>query len=124
MKKIKKVGKDYKTIIEQLEDLRGHTITMEKSDCTKNMWSKDTKALQEAIDIIADYEKTTQQATNLMQKYEQEAVVIQKDMNVYVCPMCGKRVQIGHIHCYWCGKKLAWDNNGRVRDKRTQKGDR
>lgn len=23
--------------------------------------------------------------------------------------LCGKRTQVGHTHCHWCGKKLSWD---------------
>lgn len=28
---------------------------------------------------------------------------------IVACPLCGKRTQVGHTHCHWCGKKLSWD---------------
>ena len=85
------------------------------------IWSKDKKALQEAIGIIDDYEKATEQATLLVQRYEVGAKVIRRDMGIYVCPQCGRRARLNHAYCHWCGKKLIWDSVP-VQQKRRKNG--
>ena len=57
--KTKKVNKDYRRIIRQLESLYAHASDMVRTDSADDIWKKDMKALQEAIDIIYDYEKAT-----------------------------------------------------------------
>lgn len=45
----------------------------------------------------------------MSQKYEQPAMAVRRAAGLYTCPLCGKRTQVGHTHCHWCGKKLSWD---------------
>ena len=103
-----KKSKNYQKIISQLENLYIHVSEMAK-DGGDEISSKDKKALQEAIGIIDDYEKATEQAALLVQRYEVGAKVIHRDMDIYVCPNCGRRARINHAYCHWCGKKLIWD---------------
>lgn len=103
-----KKSKNYQKIISQLENLYVHVSEMAK-DGGDEIWSKDKKALQEAIGIIDDYEKATEQAALLVQRYEVGAKVIHRDMDIYVCPNCGRRARPNHTYCHWCGKKLIWD---------------
>lgn len=105
---MKKISKDYKEIIEQLENLLGHVKDMARDG--EEVWTKDAKALQEAIDIVSDYEKAAKQASEVIQKYEFAEPVIERGEDIYVCPVCGKRSQPGHTHCHWCGKKLLWSS--------------
>ena len=49
------------------------------------------------------------QASEMSQKYEQPAMAVRRAAGLYTCPLCGKRTQVGHTHCHWCGKKLSWD---------------
>ena len=63
--KVKKVNKDYRRIIRQLESLYAHASDMTRVDSADDIWKKDMKALQEAIDIIYDYEKATEQAKEM-----------------------------------------------------------
>ena len=104
-----KKSKNYQKIISQLENLYIHVSEMAKAGGDE-IWSKDKKALQEAIGIIDDYEKATEQAALLVQRYEVGAKVIHRDMDIYVCPNCGRRARMNHTYCHWCGKKLIWDS--------------
>lgn len=104
-----KSTRDYQQIIKQLEDLQGHCSSMAAPKDAEEIWKSDVDALQEAIDIIADYEKATAQAAAMVQKYEQPEMAIKRAAGIYTCPLCGKRTQVGHTHCHWCGKKLSWD---------------
>lgn len=97
----------YKEIIKALKDLREHCNEM--SEGKASIWKTDVDALDEAMDIIADYEKATAQASEMIQKYERPAMAVRRAAGLYTCPICGKRTQVGHTHCHWCGKKLSWD---------------
>lgn len=107
-----KKSKNYQKIISQLEDLYVHVSDMAKidDDDSNSVWIKDKKALQEAIGIIDDYEKATEQASLLVQRYEVGARVVHRDMDIYVCPNCGRRAKLNHAYCHWCGKKLLWNS--------------
>lgn len=86
---------DYQKIIEQLEILKDY--------CTPY-----SKALQEAIDIISDYERIVSSINSLIQKYEQTEKPTKLADKIYTCPHCGKRTQPYLPHCHYCGKKLGW----------------
>lgn len=57
-----KVSKNYQKIISQLKSLYAHVSDMAMEDNSESIWKEDMEALQEAIDIIYDYEKATEQA--------------------------------------------------------------
>ena len=151
-----KKSKNYQKIISQLEDLYVHVSDMAKidDDDSNSVWIKDKKALQEAIGIIDDYEKATEQTALLVQRYEVGAKVIHRDlyipiwfysnikngrydrvtpnalhsnlvlfklhrdMDIYVCPNCGRRARLNHTYCHWCGKKLLWESVSIPRKRR------
>lgn len=117
-----KVSKNYQKIISQLKSLYAHVSDMAREDDSESIWKEDMEALQDAIDIIYDYEKATEQAKELMQKYEVAELVIRHEMGIYVCPLCGKRTEENHSHCHWCGKKLQWDKFSRTGKKEHEKG--
>lgn len=102
-----RVSKDYKRIIEQLSNLKDHTKEMAQDG--DEVWEKDAYALTEAMDIISDYEKCVEQTNQLTKQYETLEMARKSGAGVYVCPQCGKRTQVGHSHCHWCGKRLSWD---------------
>ena len=104
-----KKTKNYQKIISQLENLYVHVSEMAQLN-GGDVWIKDKKALQEAIGIIDDYEKATEQTAQLVQRYEVGAKVIHRDMDIYTCPNCGRRARHNHAYCHWCGKKLIWDS--------------
>lgn len=103
-----KPTRDYQQIIKQLENLQGHCSSMAAPKDAEEVWKNDTDALQEAIDIISDYEKATAHTAEMTQKYEMPEMAIRRAAGIYVRPLCGKRTQVGHTHCHWCGKKLSW----------------
>lgn len=46
----------------------------------------------------------------MSQKYEQPAMAVRRRTGrLYTCPLCGKRIPVGHTHCHWCGKMVSWD---------------
>ena len=49
------MSKEYEKITKQLESLMGHCGSMKGSEDADPVWEEDVQALQEAIDIIADY---------------------------------------------------------------------
>ena len=102
-----KTSKDYQKIMEQLERLREHCCDMAKGG--EEVWKDDETALQEAMDIIHDYESIVASHNRMVEHYETADMTIKRQAGVYVCPNCGKRVQVGHSHCHWCGKKVQWD---------------
>lgn len=95
-----KASKDYQKIIEELDACRLHCESMSQDGMD---------ILQEAMDIIADYEAVVDQNNRMVAHYETADMTIKRQAGVYVCPNCGKRVQVGHSHCHWCGKKVSWD---------------
>lgn len=102
-----KASKDYQKIIGQLERLREHCSDMAKGG--DEVWKNDEAALQEAMDIIHDYESVVESHNRMVEHYEAADMTIKRQAGVYVCPYCGKRIQVGHTHCHWCGKKVQWD---------------
>lgn len=99
----------YKEIMNQIESIRDHCKDMARGKDADEIWQRDADALDEAMDIIADYEKATAQNTEMIQRYEMPEMATKRAAGLYTCPLCGKRTQIGHTHCHWCGKKLSWD---------------
>lgn len=102
-----KASKGYQKIMEQLERLREHCSDMAKGG--DEVWKNDEAALQEAMDIIHDYESVVESHNRMVKHYETADMTIKRQAGVYVCPYCGKRIQVGHTHCHWCGKKVQWD---------------
>ena len=103
-----KPTKDYQQIINQLENLQEHCKDMAKPDAGE-IWQADVDALHEAMDIIHDYEQVVADHNRMVEQYETSEMAIKRQAGIYVCPLCGKRVQVGHSHCHWCGKKVHWD---------------
>ena len=99
--------KDYKKIIAQLDNLQEHTRSMERDG--EEIWKQDSEALQEAMDIISDYEKVVASLNRMIEQYERPEITRKIAAGVYVCPNCGKRVRVGHSYCHWCGKRVSWD---------------
>lgn len=95
-----KASKDYQKLIEQLNDCKTHC---------EQVSQEGVDALQEAMDIIHDYESVVASHNRMVEHYETAAMTIKRQAGIYVCPNCGKRVQVGHGHCHWCGKKVQWD---------------
>ena len=87
---------DYNDLIKKLDDLKDRCL------------DEDEEYLQEAMDIISDYEKVVESATRMSQHYETAAKPIRKN-EIWVCPECGKRIAYHHSFCHFCGKKIDWD---------------
>lgn len=96
----------YDEIIEQLEVTKSKIKEIARNEYGGESWNDDLDALTEAADIVADYSKATAQASEMSQKYEQPAMAIRRAAGLYTCPLCGKRTQVGHTHCHWCGEAL------------------
>lgn len=60
-------------------------------------------------DEIIEQLEITKSKIKEIAKYEQPAMAVRRAAGLYTCPLCGKRTQVGHTHCHWCGKKLSWD---------------
>lgn len=112
---------DYKRLLSQMESLKQNSQSFITED-SDPIWQADVEALDEAMDIIADYEKVTVQLSEMMQKYEQEKAVIDRGPSVYQCPDCGASAFYGNEHCWRCGRKLGWKYGSRWKAEKAKKG--
>lgn len=90
---------DYKWILKKLESLKGSTLPS----------AEDGAAIDEAMDIITDYEAVTKQLSMMFIKYEAEKAPISRGIGIYQCPDCRAATRPGNAHCWQCGRKLDWD---------------
>ena len=93
-----KASKDYQKIIAELVCL--------KAECT--ITDSGMAALQEAIDIISDYEKVVSESNRMIRHYETKDKPVNRGSGIWCCPECGRRVNYNHSHCHWCGKRIGW----------------
>jgi hypothetical protein len=105
---VSKTTKEYKKIIDALGNLQEHCSSMARDKDNDEIWQQDVQALQEAMDIISDYEKVIEGINRLIQHYETKANPISRS-GVWVCPECGRRVQYNHSYCHYCGKRMCWE---------------
>ncbi len=101
-----KASKNYQKIIGDLDSLKDYCYEMSKEEKHAS-WQQDIQTLQEAMDIISDYEKTVADYNRMIQRYETPERAIRKSEDLYTCPHCGRRVNFNHSHCHYCGKKLG-----------------
>lgn len=97
---------DYQKLIGDLDSLKDYCSEMAREQPHAS-WKKDIATLQEAMDIISDYEKVAPEVGRMSQHYEKADKPIHKS-GVWVCPACGKKIPYHHSHCHWCGKKVGW----------------
>lgn len=64
---------------------------------------------------LEDYNKQSNQMAGMIEKYEMPKNAVQKGADLFLCPECGRRVQVMYTHCNRCGKKLGWNRNARNR---------
>lgn len=93
------MGMEYKKIIEKLDEIR---------ETSTDLHGESLDALQEAADIIQDYEAATNTLARMQKKYEQPVNAINRGMGYWQCPQCMKRITERHSHCHWCGQAIAW----------------
>lgn len=86
---------DYDALIKKLDDLKDRCET------------EEVAAIQEAMDIISDYEKAAVNEAMMSRHYEKADKPIYK-CGVWVCPACVKKIPYHHSYCHWCGKKVGW----------------
>lgn len=81
--------KDYKKIIAQLDNLQEHTRSMERDG--EEIWKQDSEALQEAMDIISDYEKVVASLNRMIEQYERPEITRKIAAACKVSQMTGLR---------------------------------
>lgn len=107
---------DYERLIQQMESLKENSQSFITDD-SDPVWREDVEALDEAMDIIADYEKVTKQLSMMIQKYEREKDPIDRGMGMYQCPDCGCMTKLGDDHCRRCGRRLNCMPKGKAARK-------
>lgn len=98
---------DYQKLIGNLDSLKDYCYEMSKEQ-PHGAWKNDIESLQEAMDIVSDYEKVTVNEARMSRHYETREKPIHKS-GVWVCPACGKKIPYHHSYCHWCGKKVGWN---------------
>lgn len=102
-----KATKEYIKIIDALDNLKDHCRSMARDKDNDEIWQQDVCALNEAMDIISDYEKVVADFNRMIKHYETMDKPI-KQGGVWVCPTCGRRIQYNHSYCHYCGKRVGW----------------
>ena len=74
----------------------------------KQLSACELAAVENAIDIISDYDKAAQLSGRLTSEYETAIKAVRMGENYFACPRCGKRVAYNHTHCHWCGQLMIW----------------
>lgn len=99
---------NYKKIVDDLDSLKDYCSEMAREQ-PRASWKQDIDTLQEAMDIVSDYEKVAVNEARMSQHYEMTAKPIHKN-GIWTCPACGKKIPYHHSYCHWCGKKIGWKN--------------
>lgn len=86
--------------IEQIKNQLDKSHSIVNTDIT-------SKALEETLDILHDYELLSAQAKKDADYFHKEDRPV-KQNGIWLCPGCHKRVAMHHTHCHWCGKKMGW----------------
>lgn len=73
----------------------------------KEVLEANAAALEEALDILQDYEKQARQAKKDAKHFHTETKP-RRENGEWLCPKCKRKVRHNHSYCYWCGKKLGW----------------
>ena len=81
-----KASKDYQRIINTLDIIA-------QDEQLAGMEAKEL--VREAMDIIHDYESVVADHNRMVEHYETAEMTIKRQAGVYVCPNCGKRMQVG-----------------------------
>lgn len=97
---MKKVSKEYQEIIDDLDAIRKNTPDLKEED-------KET--LEEAADIIADYETAVSMHADMMQRFLTKEQPTKKAADLFLCPNCGQKQMGRNMHCPNCGKAIEWD---------------
>ena len=66
-----------------MDNLQEHTRSMERDG--EEIWKQDSEALQEAMDIISDYEKVVASLNRMIEQYERPEITRKIAAGVYVC---------------------------------------
>lgn len=99
---------DYKKIVGQLQNLKDHCKDWADKEEPDNVWNKDVEALDEAMDIIYDYEQAVTTSARLIAKHETVKDAIDRGMGLWQCPDCQRMISYGNEYCHWCGRRLGW----------------
>ena len=102
---------DYQKLIDDLDSLKDYCEEMSRNE-PRASWKQDIQMLQEAMDIISDYERMAEYSKRMVLHYETKDKAVSRN-GILCCPACGKKVSYNHTHCHWCGKKIGWGNERR-----------
>ena len=99
------------TVKTQLEgmllEIRYMTGREDLDGAYKEVLEANAEALEEALDILQDYEKQARQAKKDAKHFHTETKP-RRENGGWLCPKCKRKVRHNHSYCYWCGKKLGW----------------
>lgn len=98
--------------MEQLQSLKDNSQSfVEKDKDHSKIWEDDIKALDEAMDIIYDYEKVIEQVKKLTEKHETSKTAIGRGMGKWQCSNCSVFIPFESKYCSNCGQKLNFNEN-------------
>ncbi|RKJ19185.1 hypothetical protein D7X48_14820 [bacterium D16-50] len=70
-------------------------------------------AAEELESALQEYHDLAQQYGDMLTVFCYEAKPLLRS-GIWLCPKCEKRIQYGHTHCHWCGKKIGWAGTRRM----------
>lgn len=95
-----------KELEEHLDSILNESRYMAGQKDADAIWSEDVKAIEEVKDILHDYDRQAAEIRRMVEKYETPLHALRKGDDLYVCPLCNRRIQPRHNHCHWCGRML------------------
>lgn len=101
----KKPSKEYSEIIKGLKEIRKTCLGSGRPIGERK---HEVELLDEAMDIIADYESVAAEVARLTDRYEKPHKPLPGGPDLFRCSYCGKRSMFRHSHCHWCGQALEW----------------
>jgi len=102
---------------ERLKDIKEVLMNRSLND-DSGFFDELIETLDEAMDIVHDYESVVASNRRMTELYETEHPAIGRGMGYYQCPVCSKRVGLNNGHCHWCGARIGWTADIRKRGKK------
>lgn len=91
-------SQDTAAIIEQLKKIKGIS-------------EEEAAAVDEACDILYDYDAVCENATRMTLRYETKVEAVEKANQTYYCPICDRRIHVPDAWCHWCGQRIKWSSS-------------
>ncbi len=93
--------------MDSLDEMEKGIKRLTEKEPSQDDWTWNAAAvIDELRDILIDYDRLADEATRMIQKYEQATPARIHEDGTISCPACGQPVHRMDSNCHWCGKRL------------------